>query len=144
MGGADFSAKTPSFTEFVKNTAADVAFLQEHRLWGALFRHQIARPRRWGWRACGARCVGTDTGRPSAGTFVIARKHFDTWAPPGESASMFDGRVSRCLLRSSSVGVFACYSVYLEGCEGLSQFNLRVLDSIWRDCFKHDLPFIVE
>eukprot|EP00959_Pyramimonas_sp_CCMP1952_P400990 8402558-Pyramimonas_sp.AAC.1 len=129
LEGAGFSSKTPSFTEFVKNTAADVAFLLEHRLRGALFRHQVARLQRWGWRAYGAQCIGTDTGRPSGGTFVIARKHLDTWLPPGAAASVFDGRVSRCFLRSSSVGVYAGYSIYLKDSEGPSHLNSRVLDS---------------
>ena len=113
----------------LSKSAADLLLLQETRLKTAeSIEAAKRRARKAGWNAHLTEAKTTEAGKGSGGCGVLARK--GTGVAPADSdlvAEDVKHRISAAFVNAVVPGGFHVISVYLKDSDGLSEYNLRVL-----------------
>ena len=117
--------------EFMCSTKADVVMAQETHVVGdqvASFRHKLERV---GWKVIGAPAVATVGRGSSGGVMVAARSKIGLGHAPGDSSGVVvEGRIAAAHVASGCKGGLVCYTVYLYPSEGLTDRNVKLLESL--------------
>ena len=125
------------------STKADVVMAQETHVVGdqvASFRHKLERA---GWKVIGAPAVATVGRGSSGGVMVAARAKIGLGYAPGDSSGVVvEGRIAAAHVAAGCKGGLVCYTVYLYPSEGLSDRNVKLLESLAIHARGHGKPWL--